>query len=54
MCPVVTIFIQFSPNYSKWQLKKNIFEIKVAYVKNDTSKTGVKITYITTLHYVKW
>jgi hypothetical protein len=35
------IFIQFSPHNSKWQLK-NIYEIKFAYVTNDTAKTSIK------------
>jgi hypothetical protein len=47
------IFIQFSPNNSKWQFKKYIFEIKFAYVTNDIAKTSIKIIFITTLHHMK-
>jgi hypothetical protein len=39
MCPVVIIFIQFSPNNSKWQCKK-IVEIKFAFVTKDTAETS--------------
>jgi hypothetical protein len=42
MCPVVIIFIQFSPNNLKLQFKKNIFEIKFEHVTNDTAKTRIK------------
>jgi hypothetical protein len=37
----VIIFIQFSPNNSKLQFKK-VFEIKFAYVTNDTAETSIK------------
>jgi hypothetical protein len=49
MCPVVIIFIQISPNNSKWQFKK-IFEVTFAYVTNDTAETIIKIKFITTPH----
>jgi hypothetical protein len=39
--PVVIIFIQFFPKYSKDNLKK-IFKIKFAYVTNDTAETSIK------------
>jgi hypothetical protein len=32
---------------------QNIFEIKFAYVTNDTVKMGIKINFITTLPHVK-
>jgi hypothetical protein len=38
---LLTIFIQFSPNDSKWQFKK-IFEIKFAYVTNETDKISIE------------
>jgi hypothetical protein len=35
-------FMHFSPNNSKWQFKKTIFEIKIPYVTNDTVETSIK------------
>jgi hypothetical protein len=39
MCPVVIIFRQFSPKIQNYDLKKNIFEVKFAYVTNETAKS---------------
>jgi hypothetical protein len=38
---MVIIFIHFSPNNLKWQCTQIIFEIKFAYVTNDTAKTSI-------------
>jgi hypothetical protein len=52
--PVVIIFIQFFPKYSKDNLKK-ILKIKFAYVTNDTAETSIEshIYRYTTLRHMK-
>jgi hypothetical protein len=35
-------------------MTKHIFEIKFGYVTNNTAETNVKITFVATLHHVKW